>query len=386
MQIPPAADKLRRILNLAQVVQSHALSFFHLSSPDFLLGMDGDPATRNIFGMMESHPSIARDGIRLRRFGQQIIEWFGGKRIHPAWVVPGGVSEPLSAEKRDQIVELIPEAKSIVLRTLDWFKRSLENYREEIQCFANFPTLFLGLVKPEGGITFYTGKFRIMDASGKIIADQIDPSRYQEIIGEAVEPWSYLKFPYYKPMGYPAGIYRVGPLARINIADMCGTPLADQEKAEFHSIQRTPVLSSFYFHYARLIEALYCVERMEMLLNDPEILSQHVPLDRRAQQPRRNRCGRGAPRHPDSPLQDRRERPDALGQSDHRHGPQQPGDEPRRAAGRPTLRQRGQDRGRNAESRGSRDSHLRSLPELLDPRIREDASEHPAGRARRDPP
>ncbi len=155
-------------------------------------------------------------------------------------MVPGGVSEPLSAEKRDQIVELIPEARSIASATLDWFKRSHENFREEIQCFANFPTLFMGLVKPDGGITFYDGKFRIMDAAGKIVADQLDPSQYQEIIGEAVEPWTYLKFPYYKPMGYPDGIYRVGPLARLNIADSCGTPLADQELAEFHSIQRTP--------------------------------------------------------------------------------------------------------------------------------------------------
>ncbi len=276
VQIPPAADKLRRILNLAQIAQSHALSFFHLSSPDLLLGMDADPARRNIFGVIQDHPEIARDGIRLRQFGQQIIELLGGKRIHPAWVVPGGVSEPLSAEKRDKIVAGIPEARSIVLRTLDWFKRSLMKHREEIQCFANFPTLFMGLVKPDGGLTFYQGRLRIVDAAGKVLADQVEPAQYEKYIGESVEPWSYLKFPYYKPAGYPAGIYRVGALARLNISSHCGTPLADQERAELQQMQRTSILSSFYYHYARLIETLYCVERMEQLLGESDILSNHI--------------------------------------------------------------------------------------------------------------
>jgi NAD-reducing hydrogenase large subunit len=276
VQIPPAADKLRRILNLGQIVQSHALNFFYLSSPDLLLGLDSDPAGRNIFGMIQSHPSVARDGIRLRQFGQQVVEWLAGKRIHPAWVVPGGVSEPLPPENRDRIAATVPEAKSIILRTLDWFKRSLDDHREEIQYFANFPTLFLGLVKPDGSASYYHGNLRLVDASGKIVADQVAPALYEDYIGEAVEPWSFLKFPYYKPAGYPAGIYRVGPLARINLADGFGTPLADQEKAEFHAIQRTAVLSSFYYHYARLIEILYCIERIELLLDDPEILSRRV--------------------------------------------------------------------------------------------------------------
>src|SRR5215470_10256274 len=115
VRIPETAEKLRRIMNLAQIVQSHALSFFILSSPDFLLGLDSDPARRNLFGVAEHNPSLARDGIRLRKFGQEIIELLGGKRIHPAWVVPGGVSEPLSVERRDAILRLIPEARDIIL-------------------------------------------------------------------------------------------------------------------------------------------------------------------------------------------------------------------------------------------------------------------------------
>ncbi len=277
VEIPETAGDLRRIMNLAQVIQSHALSFFHLSSPDLLLGMDADPAQRHIFGVAAQHPHLAKDGIRLRQFGQQIIEWLGGKRIHPAWVVPGGVSEPLSEERRDQILTALPEAKAIALRTLDWFKTTFDQFTEEIRTFANFPSLFLGLVSDEdNSLALYDGHIRIVDATGHIVADKLDPAAYKSYIHEAVEPWSYLKFPYYAPMGYPDGIYRVGPLARLNIVDRCGTPLADQEWAEFRNLERGAVLSSFHYHYARLVEILYGVERIEQLLNKPDILSKHV--------------------------------------------------------------------------------------------------------------
>ena len=167
VRIPENAARLRRILNLAQIVQSHALSFFYLSSADLLLGMDADPATRNIFGVIEAHPAIARDGVRLRQFGQQIIERLAGKRIHPAWVVPGGVNEPLTAEQRDQILAGLPEAMQIAQRTLDWFKSEMERFREEIRTFANFPTLFMGLVGEDGGLEHYDGKLRFLDAAAR---------------------------------------------------------------------------------------------------------------------------------------------------------------------------------------------------------------------------
>jgi NAD-reducing hydrogenase large subunit len=276
VRIPPAAVLLRRVLNLAQFVQSHALNFFHLSSPDLLLGMDADPQTRNIFGVLQSHPAIARDGIRLRQFGQQIIEQLGGKRIHPAWVVAGGVASPLEEEQRDQILAAVPEARDIAVRTLDFFKRTMEEHRAEIATFANFPSLFLGLVNERGEPDFYDGQVRVVEADGKIVADRLDPMRYADYIAEHVEPWTYLKFPYYKERGYPDGIYRVGPLARLNIADRCGTPLADRELAEFRELNRGAVLSSFYYHYARLIEILSAIEQIEHLLNDPQALETHV--------------------------------------------------------------------------------------------------------------
>lgn len=276
VRIPKTAAKLRRVMNLAQIVQSHALSFFHLSSPDLLLGMDADPKQRNIFGVMQTHPELARDGIRLRKFGQQIIECLGGKRIHPSWVVPGGVNEPLSESCREEVMRNLPEGMQIIERTLDWFKSSLSKYKEEILTFANFPTMFMGMVDETGTLDHYDGMLRIVDSMGNIVADRLDPAEYNEYIGEAVEPYTYLKFPYYKSVGYPEGIYRVGPLARLNVATRLRTPKATREWDEYLGPKRKAVLSSFYYHYARLIEIVYALESIEELMNDPEIQSDRV--------------------------------------------------------------------------------------------------------------
>jgi NAD-reducing hydrogenase large subunit len=271
LKVPPAAGKLRRILELAQLIQSHALSFFYLSSPDLILGMDADPKERNIFGVIEKQPELAKWGIRLRQFGQQIIETLAGKRIHPGWVVPGGVNEPLSIEKRDQLLAKMPEAIDIAQKTLKGFKWQLENFREEIRTFANFPSLFMGLVTIDERAGYYQGKIRFTDSLGNIVADGLEPANYQEFLGEAVEPFTFMKFPYYKPLGYPDGIYRVGPLARLNLVDNCGTPLAQQEWIEFRALERSAVLSSFHYHYARLIEILFALEHIQEYLEDPII-------------------------------------------------------------------------------------------------------------------
>lgn len=273
---PETATLLRRLLNCGTFIQSHALSFFYLSSPDLLLGMDGDPDCRNIVGVARVHPDIARDGIRLRKIGQQIVERISGKRIHAAWVVPGGVNAPLLPEHRDEIRRMLPEALAIVTRTLTMFKQSLSRYREEIQTFANFPTLFMGTVDAEGNLEHTEGRLRIVDAKGHIVADDLTPQDYPQFIGERVESFSYLKSPYYQPMGYPDGIYRVGPAARLNVVSGCGTKLADQEWAEFRELERGPVLSSFYNHYARLIEILFSIETAEKLLDHDALLNPKV--------------------------------------------------------------------------------------------------------------
>jgi len=276
VRLPRAAAKIRRLLNCGEFIQSHALSFFHLSSPDLLLGFDSDPSKRNIIGLIQANPDLAKDGIRLRQIGGHIVEWLGKKRVHPAWVVPGGVNEPLSEEHRDMMLAEVPDALAIIQRTLDLFKDSMEKYREEIRTFGNFPSLFMGLVNEQGNWDVTDGLLRVIDAKGHIVADMVDPSKYQDLIGEAVEPFSFLKSPYYKPLGYPDGMYRVGPAARLNVCNGMGSPLADQEWAEFRDLERGPVMSSFHNHYARLIEVLACVELMRSLLNDPEILSPHV--------------------------------------------------------------------------------------------------------------
>jgi len=276
VQIPEAAVLLRELLHCGQFVQSHALSFFHLSAPDLLLGMDADPAHRNVLGLIEQHPERARDGIALRKFGQQAIEWLAGERIHPSWTVPGGVNAPLSFEVRDRILAGLPAAKAIVHRTLDFFKGALDQFAEEIASFGNSPTMYAGLVDAAGNLQLYDGKLRFRDAAGNIVADQVRPRQYTDYIAETTLPTSYLKAPYYKPLGYPEGIYRVGPLARLNVADRCGTPEADREFAEFHQRFGAPAQSAFHYHYARLIEALYALERMQALLEDPMILDKHV--------------------------------------------------------------------------------------------------------------
>ena len=276
VRVPPTAEKLREIMHCGQVIQSHALSFFHLSAPDLLLGFDSDPARRNVIGLIEDHPQLARDGIALRRIGQQVIEGLAGERVHPSWTVPGGVNAPLEIAGRDRILAALPQAKAIALNTLGLFKGIVDQFAEEISVFGNAPTMYAGLIDDSGDLQFYDGHVRFIDADGDIVVDRMGASDYQQYIGEATVPHSFLKAPYFRPQGFPDGIFRVGPLARLNIVARCGTEAADIEFTEYHQRFGKVVQSSFHFHYARLIEIIYCLERMELLLNDPAILDRHV--------------------------------------------------------------------------------------------------------------
>ena len=275
---PKTAVMLRRLMHMGQIIQSHALNFFHLSSPDLLLGFDSDPAKRNIFGLIEKEPELAMRGIRLRKFGQDIIEKVAGKKIHSSeWVQPGGAKWPLTQERADYLRGFLPEALEATQKTLDMWKQMLDGLQEEVESFGNFPTYYMGLVTPNGDLDHYDGIIRIMDPMGKVAAECVDPTKYSDFIGEAVEPWSYMKFPYFKTVGYPNGAYRVGPLARLNVANHCGTPLADEELAWFKKLGKNGVVeSTFHYHTARLIEVLYCIETAKKLLEDPDIQSEHV--------------------------------------------------------------------------------------------------------------
>ncbi len=275
VRIPPAAAKLRELLHCAQIVQSHALSFFHLSAPDFLLGFDSDPARRNILGVVETHPDLARDGIALRKFGQQAIAGLAGERIHPSWTVPGGVASPLAPDVRERILAGLPQARAIALRAVDLFKSLIDRFPAEVEAFGNMPTMYAGLVGPDGNLALYDGNIRFVDAAGGQVAD-VAPADYHQAIGEAALPTSYLKAPYWRALGPSDGIYRVGPLARLNVATHCGTPTADAALADYRARLGRIVQSSFFFHYARLIEILYGLDRMESLLADPALLGPHV--------------------------------------------------------------------------------------------------------------
>lgn len=288
-KIPPAANKLRRLINHAQYTQSHALSFFHLSAPDLLLGMESDPADRNLVGLIRKFPDLALKGVKLRAFGQNIIRMLGEKSVHPPWAVPGGVRESLSAEQMDLIRQGLPEAFDAAETAVNLLKDNFDNFKEEIRTYGNFPSLFIGLVTPEGGLEHYDGLLRVMDSEGRLIEPGLPTERYREIIAEAVEPWSYMKFTYYKPGGYGngAGLYRVGPLARINICDFAGTPRADREIRQFRRLNHgKPVLSSFYTHYARLIEVLFALEKIEELIEDPQLFDPHIRMIAGANEPR----------------------------------------------------------------------------------------------------
>jgi NAD-reducing hydrogenase large subunit len=276
VEIPEAAVLLRELLHCGQFVQSHALSFFHLSSPDLLLGFDSDPAARNVLGVLEKHPALARDGIALRKFGQQIIEGLATERIHPSWTVPGGVNSPLSVGLRDRILADLPKARAIAQRTLEFYKGVLDGFKEEIAAFGSTPTMYAGLVDAEGSLQLYDGRIRFRAADGSIVTDQVHPRDYAAWIGEAALPSSYLKAPYFKPLGYPAGAYRVGPLGRLNAADRLGTPEAQKELEEYRQRCGAVVHSAFHYHYARLIEATYALERIGMLLENPRILDSRV--------------------------------------------------------------------------------------------------------------
>ena len=276
IEIPPAAAKQRRLLNYAQILQSHALSFFHLSSPDLLLGMDAPASGRNIFALAAREEDFVRRGIRLRQFGQRVIELAGGKKIHPGWSGPGGVHHRFTIPQRDEILNWIPEATASTLTALDRLKSLLDSFHAEIENLGNFPSLFLGTVNADGNLEYYDGTIRIVDARGNLIAEGLDPKRYFTYLGEASEDDSFMKFPFYQPFGYPQGHYRVGPLARLNVAKTAGTPRADRELREFKQRSDGPVCESFHYHLARVIEMLHCVERIEELMADPELFGEDI--------------------------------------------------------------------------------------------------------------
>lgn len=273
---PRPANLLRELMHMGQVVQSHGMHFFELAGPDLLLGFDADPAIRNAVGLLQADPALTLKAVNLRKWGQEIIRILGGRRIHPSFAVPGGVNKALKAEERDLILadydEIISTIQTGIAIIYDWAEKN----KEDIDKFGVFSTGYFGLVKPGNTLELYDGQIRLIGRDGNEL-EMFDPHNYLDYIAEHVEPWSYLKFPYYKKMGYPGGVYRVGPLGRCNASERMATPLADAELKRFKALNDgKPVENTLHYHTARLVETLYAAENVKVLLDDPDILSNDI--------------------------------------------------------------------------------------------------------------
>ena len=273
---PKPAALLRELMHMGQVIQSHGMHFFELAGPDLILGFDHDPATRNVVGLVQADPELTLKAVRLRKFGQSIISALGERSVHPTFAVPGGVSHAFTIDARDSLLAQLDEQIATIQTGLQIATRWVEANLETIREFAVFPTGYMSLVTPQNSLELYDGKIRLVGQDGQQL-EKFDPQSYLDYIAEHVEPWSYLKFPYYKKLGYPEGVYRVGPLGRLNAVNQIDTPLANAEfqrfKALYHGL---PVENTLHYHYARLIETLFAAERTRALLEDPDILSTDI--------------------------------------------------------------------------------------------------------------
>ena len=277
VQLTPTAEMLRRLLHYAQLVQSHALHFFYLASPDLLFGMESDPATRNIIGVIAAQPELARKGVYLRAFGQKIIEYLGEKRVHPNAAIPGGMNKALAQSERELIAGQIDQVIADSLLAVNLVKDYITKNKALADSFASFESSYLGLVDKNNNVEYYDGKLRLKDRNGIILEDKFAPKDYLNYIEEKVEDWSYLKFPYYKKFGYPNGMYRVGPLGRFNAAEGHSTPLADHEFQEARKMANNGILQgSLYYHLARMIEMLNAAEQIKILVQNELICGKDI--------------------------------------------------------------------------------------------------------------
>ncbi len=270
--LTPTAEKVRRLMHYGQILQSHALHFFHLSSPDLLFGFDSDVARRNIVGVAAAYPDLARQGVLLRRFGQEVIRVTAGKRIHGTGAIPGGVNKNVSIEERDTLLrdigQVIAWSRDAVGIARRMFEQNLELYRG----FGHIQPHTLNLVREDGAMDLYHGGLRARDRDGNTLFDHFDYRHYWDVVFEDVKPWSYMKFPFLRALGPDEGWYRVGPLTRVTQCDFIPTPLAEQARREFIAFDGgSAARATLGFHWARMIEMLHAAETIESLLNDSDL-------------------------------------------------------------------------------------------------------------------
>lgn len=271
-QLTPTAEKMRRLMHYGQFFQSHALHFFHLASPDLLFGFDADPAIRNVIGVIQKHPELAKQAVLMRKYGQEIIKATAGKKIHGTGAIPGGINKNLSIEERDTFLKDIDQMIQWSVESVKIAKDYTVNKLDDIKDFGSFESNHLGLVRDDGAWEIYDGKLRAIDAQGNKIFDFVDNQQYAEYIAEEVKSWSYMKFPFIRSLGPEKGWYRVGPLARVNACDFIDSPLAEKERKEFMALtDNKPNNITMAYHWTRLIETLHCAEKIKELLNDPDL-------------------------------------------------------------------------------------------------------------------
>lgn len=285
---PPAAKKLRELMYSAFMLEDHTLHFFFLGGPDFVVGPSAPPAERNILGVIAKVGlEIAGKVIKLRKECRDIITLFGGRVIHPVCGLPGGISKPLTEDDRLKIAEVAKGGIEFARFALQIFDDVVLKNKEYVALVTGdiyrHETYYMGMVDSNNKVNFYDGDIRIVTPEGKEFA-KFKPREYLSHIAERVEPWTYVKFPYLKKVGWKgfsegieSGVYRVAPLARLNVSDGMATPLAQAEyERMYETLGGKPVHNTLAFHWARLIEALYAAERMYELAQDREITDPHV--------------------------------------------------------------------------------------------------------------
>jgi NAD-reducing hydrogenase large subunit len=272
-RLTPTAEKIRRLMHYGQILQSHALHFFYLASPDLLFGFDSDMSRRNIVGVAAAHPDTARRGVLLRKFGQEVIRITAGKRVHGTGSIPGGVNKAVTEEERDfllaDIYQIVGWSRDAVQMIKHMHAQNPALYNSFGVCRSNT----MSLVGAAGELDFYHGGLRARDANGGILFDHVDYRDYSQHIQEEVKPWSYMKFPFLAAFGKRNGWYKVGPLARVQNCDSIPTPLAEAERREFIDYcGGLPTHAPLAYHWARMIEMLHAAETIKELLHEDDIL------------------------------------------------------------------------------------------------------------------
>ena len=273
-QITPTAEKMRRLMHYGQVLQSHALHFFHLSSPDLLFGFESEVGRRNIVGVAAAYPDVARQGVLLRKFGQEIIRATAGKRVHGTGSIPGGMNRHLAPEDQAQFKRDIPQIVAWCQAAVELVKHLHHTDSVLYDEFGTVPSGLASLVRADGALDLYDGTLRFRDANGRIVLEGVADHDYLQVLDEQVKPWSYMKFPYLRQFGPDHGWYKVGPLARVQNCDVIPSPLAETERQEFMDYGGSEVIhATLAYHWTRMIEMLHCAEVISELLDDPDLLS-----------------------------------------------------------------------------------------------------------------